>query len=547
MFLRGNKKQQKNRIEQLEIEIDRLNQLLAVSKKDVSLDPVFALKVFELSGIGYWIKPMDDEQISLSPVAREILNIKGKNTITFREFLDCVHPDDAPFVEKQLISIVTDSKPVEIEYRILVAENENREIRYCYSKATILTHPGLKSAFLICIINKNVYIEKIRKDLARAIEKAEEAEHSKYTLLANISHEIRTPLNTIIGFSELLNIGKLDVEKRKGYVKTIRNQGTMLLKFIDDITELIKFESGKVKIAKTRCNLNILLKELQLNIGQQQKSLNKESLDIKLIMPDKNGLSVFTDPGRLQQVIANLINNSIKYTEKGFIEYGYRLPSEGKIEFFVKDTGIGLTKDQQRNIFNRFSDEEMMMKKYEGSGLGLSLSKHLVKLLGGKIWVESELGKGAIFQFTIPFEQAYPENSDYISVEEEEMPKFNWKDKVILIVEDDEINFKFLEAILQDSEAHILQARNGFQAVELCRSISKIDLILMDIKMPEMDGFEATRQIRLFNKKIPVIAQTAYILEIDQDKCFEAGCNEIVTKPIDIKEFLEKANSFLRE
>jgi signal transduction histidine kinase/CheY-like chemotaxis protein len=400
---------------------------------------------------------------------------------------------------------------------------------------------------LISNHNDNTLQEKNRRELIKAKEKAEESERLKNTLLTNISHEIRTPMNSIIGFSELLNIGNLNYEKKREYINTIRNQGNLLLKFIDDIVELIKFESGKVIIARTKCNLNFLLKEILLITNQQKIAYNKESLDIKPVTPDKNGLVVYTDPGRLQQVISNLINNSIKFTEKGYIEFGYKLPVEDKIEFFVKDTGIGLSKEQQKNIFNRFAEEEIVTRKYEGSGLGLTLSKHLVRLMGGRIWVDSEPGKGANFQFAIPFELATSESYDYSSVEEEHLPAYNWKDKVILIVEDDEINFRFLEAILHDTDTQILHATTGFQAVELCKSLNKIDLVLMDIKLPEMDGFEATRQIRQFNKRIPIVSQTAFAMEIDREKCLAVGCNDSITKPIDIKEFLEKINLFLRE
>jgi signal transduction histidine kinase/CheY-like chemotaxis protein len=383
--------------------------------------------------------------------------------------------------------------------------------------------------------------------LQKTIEKRDETERLKKILLTNISREIRTPINAIIGFAELLNIGKLDFDKRRHYVKTIRNQGTLLLKFIDDIAELIKLESGEIMIARSKCNLNMLMKEILMYTGQHKKALNKEYLEIKLMLPDKSGLVVSTDPGRLQQVMANLISNSLKFTEKGFIEFGYLLPLEGKIEFYVKDTGVGLTKDQQKNIFSHFTEEETDVKNYESTGLGLILSKHLVRLLGGKIWVESEPGKGSVFHFTVPFEQALPDQHEYVSLEEEEYPKYEWKDKVILVVEDDEVNFRFLEALLQDSEAQILHAVNGIQAVELCRSISQIDLVLMDIKMPDMDGLEATRLIRQFNKKMPVIAQSAFFQEIDPEKCRAAGCNDCISKPIDIREFLMKINRYLKE
>jgi signal transduction histidine kinase len=536
---------QQGRIDQLEKENASLKKMLAQANSDGLRERYMVQKALEIAGVGYWILPTDKLGITLSEKAQEILNLKVNNT--FSEYLSRVHVDDRPFFEKQINTLILNKGSVEFEYRVLITESDSQEARYGNVKAIYATDPALKQDFILGILNPTLYLEKNRRELAKAIEKAEESERAKNILLANISREIRTPMNAIIGFAELLNIGKLDFDKRRYYVKTIRNQGTMLLKFIDDITELMKFESGKAIIAKSRCNLNILLKEILVYAGQQKKTLNKENLAIKLELPDTNGLVVITDPGRLQQVIANLISNSLKFTEKGTIEFGHLLPSDGKIEFFVKDTGVGLAKDQQKNIFSRFPDEEMDIKKYEGAGLGLTLSKHLVKLLGGKIWVESELGKGSVFHFTIPYEQVLPDHQEYAPAEEEEYPKFKWKDKVILVVEDDEVNFQFLEAILHDSDTQILHAVNGLQAVELCRSITKIDLVLMDIKMPEMDGLEATRQIRQFNKKIPIIAQTAFFMDVDPEKWSAVGCNDCITKPINIREFLEKINDFLKE
>ena len=213
----------------------------------------------------------------------------------------------------------------------------------------------------------------------------------------------------------------------------------------------------------------------------------------------------------------------------------------------MNDTGIGLSRDLQKRIFNKPTEEDNTAGKPESSGLGLTIAKNLIRLMGGKIWVESELGQGSTFYFTIPYEEV-PETYHTMAPEEEYViPSYTWKDKVILVAEDDEINFKFLEAVLQDTSAQILHARNGIQAVELCRSISKIDLVLMDIKMPEMDGFEASKLIRSFNRKVPIIAQTAFIQDLEQKKAREAGCNDLITKPIDIKEFFEKVDGFLKE
>jgi two-component system sensor histidine kinase/response regulator len=316
---------------------------------------------------------------------------------------------------------------------------------------------------------------------------------------------------------------------------------------IDDLVELTKIESGKITIRKSPCNIDLLLSELQVVFNQYKVLQNKEHLDIRVSYPDSRGLILFTDPGRLQQLISHLINNSIKYTEKGWMEIGYRLVSEQRIEFFVKDTGIGLSRDLQKRIFGRVAEEEFLPGKPEVPGLGLTISKNLIKLLGGKMWVESELGQGSTFYFTIPFEEV-PETYHQLASEEEfVIPSYTWKDKVILVVEDDEVNFKFIEAVLQDTAVNILHARNGIQAVELCKSISKIDLVLMDIKMPEMNGFQATRIIREFNRKIPIIAQTAFVPETELNKCLEAGCNDHIAKPIEIKEFFEKVDRFLKE
>ncbi len=502
-------------------------------------------KLLEISKLGYWIIPADKQIVKLSESAKTILGIKEKNAISYKEFLECFHQEDFSLIEKAFDNAILNNQTTTLDLRVPYIENEVKTIKVYSCEVKRIKKD--EKEYLIGLIIDNTAHEKIKKDLSKAIEKVDDSERIRNILLTNVTNEIRTPMNAIIGFSELLNIGNLDYEKRKEYVNTIKKQGTHILKFIDDIAELIKLETGELKINKTRCNLNLLMKEIEIHATHQKKSLNKDLLEIRLHLPEKHDLIIQTDPGRLQQVILNLINNSIKFTEKGYIEFGFKMPVDNKIEFYVKDTGIGLSKEQQKNIFNRFADEESATRKYEGSGLGLTLSKHIIKLLGGKIWVDSEPGKGSVFQFTIPYEKISYENHDYSSIEEEPLPVYKWKDKVIIIVEDDEVNYKFLEAILQDTDTQLIHANNGAQAVELCKSINKIDLILMDIKMPEMDGIEATRQIRQFNTRIPIIAHTAFSLQFDLKKCINAGCNDWIVKPIDIREFLEKLNYYLKE
>lgn len=502
-------------------------------------------RILNSNNIGIWIRSLQDDIFWISVQGKEILGISG-DPISWEAFKTAIPPEDRIILEKTMADIRQSGKPADIELKIARTEGDGREFRSVSMNISIYSSPESGNLILGSIrdISK---IEKLKRDLVRAREKFEDGEKLKNTMLANISHEIRTPMNSIIGFSELLTIGNLPIEKRYEYVKTIKNQGVRILKMIDDVIELTRIETGRITIRKSPCNIDLLLHELMTIFNQYKKSQNKEFLEIRINYPPKHGLTIYTDPGRLQQLMTNLIHNAVKFTEKGWIEIGYMPVSEQKIEFFVRDTGIGLTRDLQKNIFSPFAEEEIQGTKLESSGLGLTISRNLIKLLGGRIWVESEPGQGSTFHFTIPFEEV-PDTYHALAPEEEiEMPAYTWKDKVILVAEDDVVNFRFLEALLQDKAVQILHASNGLQAVELCRTINKIDLVLMDVKMPEMDGIEATRQIRLFNKKVPIIAQTAFVQENELKQVHEAGCDDHITKPIDIKEFLEKVDKFLRE
>jgi signal transduction histidine kinase len=501
--------------------------------------------ILNTNNIGIWIRSLQDDTFWLSATGREILCISG-DPVSWESFKTSIQPEDRIILEKTMSDIRQSGKPAEIELKIARTEGEGREFRTISMLISIYTSPEAESMFLGSIrdISKQ---EKLKRDLIRSREKFDDGEKLKNTLLANISHEIRTPMNSIIGFSELLTIGNLPSEKRHEYVKTIKNQGIRILKMIDDVIELTRIETGRITIRKSPCNIDLLLHELMIIFNQYKKSQNKDFLEIRISYPPKHGLIIYTDPGRLQQLMTNLIHNAVKFTEKGWIEIGYKPAGDQKIEFYVRDTGIGLSREMQKNIFSPFAEEELQGTKLESPGLGLTISRNLIRLLGGKIWVESEPGQGSTFFFTIPYEEVPETYHELAEAEESELPSYTWKDKVILIAEDDSVNYRFLEALLQDKAVQILHASNGLQAVELCKTIPKIDLVLMDLKMPEMDGMEATRQIRSFNKKVPIIAQTAFVMESELEQCHEAGCDDHITKPIDIKEFLEKVDKFLRE
>ncbi len=542
-------------------EIAALKETIAAREKELSLlknpgtpgsgniQPYHSLpllsRVLASNNIGIWVRSLQDDTVWLSAQGKEILGIPA-DPVTWEAFKTAIQPEDRSILEKTMADIRQSGKPAEIDLKISRMEGDGREFRSVNMQISVYDSPETGNIFLGSVrdISKQ---EKLKRDLIRAREKSEDGEKLKNSLLANISHEIRTPMNSIIGFSELLNIGNLPFEKRHEYVKTIKNQGIRILKMIDDVIELTRIETGRITIRKSPCNIDLLLHELMIIFNQYKKSQNKDFLDIRISYPKQHGLILYTDPGRLQQLMTNLIHNAVKFTDKGLIEIGYMPVGDEKIEFYVKDTGIGLSRELQKNIFSPFAEEDMQGTKQESSGLGLTISRNLIKLLGGRIWVESEPGQGSTFYFTIPHEEVPETYHTLTSAEESEIPAYTWKDKVILVVEDDVVNFRFLEALLQDKAVQILRASNGLQAVELVKTISKIDMVLMDLKMPEMDGLEATRQIRIFNRKVPIIAQTAFVMEDELEQCHVAGCDDYITKPINIKEFLEKVDKFLRE
>jgi signal transduction histidine kinase/CheY-like chemotaxis protein len=449
--------------------------------------------------------------------------------------------EDKQNIEKGLIAITNTSHEFETEIRVKKSVRDLSEsltlrfIAWWNNEA-----PGYKG--ILQDITKD---KKVMKELLKAKEKAERSDRLKSHFLTNLSYEIRTPMNAILGFAELLNLEDLTIEQKLDYTRIIRQKGNTLLTMIDDGIELSKFETGNIPINKTEFEIYPLLKELYSDCEQKRIELAKNNIKVELVDPEEiKNEKIFTDSGRLQQMLSNLLSNALKFTEKGEIEFGYK--KSGKFhKFYVKDTGIGIPKEDQNIIFNRFQEiEETSSKRYTGGGMNLTISKHIVELLGGKIKVKSEVNKGSRFQISIPVESSKNKISDM--TEFDDTKTVNWKDRVILIAEDEDINFRFLEAILQKTQAQILRAGTGKESVELCRNIQKIDLVLMDIKMPDINGLEATKEIKSLRPSLPVIAQTAFATQEELNKCQESGCDDIITKPIDIKLLIRKINDLLQ-
>jgi signal transduction histidine kinase/CheY-like chemotaxis protein len=386
---------------------------------------------------------------------------------------------------------------------------------------------------------ENEEIKETNLHLEKAKQHAIESERLKSAFLANMSHEIRTPMNGILGFAELLKDPKLTGEQQHNYISIIEKSGIRMLNIINDIVDISKIESNLITIDISEVNINEQIEYIYtfFNPEASRKGLQ---LSINNGLPSLEAL-VQTDKEKLYAILTNLVKNAIKYTKEGTIDIGYKLKTDrvsAELEFYVNDTGIGIAENKHHAIFDRFIQAEIMDRSaIEGTGLGLAITKSYVEMLQGKIWIESEVDKGSTFYFTIPYHTLSKEESQpsvvNITTTTEKLPE-NLK---VLIVEDDEVSEQLITIMICPFCSDILKARTGLKAVEVCRNNPDINLILMDIRLPEMDGYRAVEHIRQFNKETIIIGQSAYGLAGDREKAIEAGCNDYLTKPI-VKEDL---------
>jgi len=385
-------------------------------------------------------------------------------------------------------------------------------------------------------------------ELGKAIVHAEESDRLKSAFLTNMSHEIRTPMNGILGFAGLLKEPGLTGNDQQKYIAIIEKSGARMLNIINDIIDISKVEAGQMEIMISDTCINEQIEYIYTFFKPQAESKGIE-LTYKNTLPEKESI-IKTDHEKIYAILTNLVKNAVKFTNAGSIEVGYEKKG-WFIEFYVKDTGIGISREQKEIVFKRFRQaNDTMTRNYEGAGLGLSISKAYVEMLGGKIWVESEEGKGSVFYFTIPCSPSPAEKEakttvplpDAVSGAEGLI-----KNIKILIAEDDEISESFLTNAMNRFSREIIKVRTGAEAIEACRNNPDIDLILMDVKMPVMDGYEATRQIRQFNNEVVIIAQTAYALMGDREKASKAGCNDYIPKPFKKEELMVLIEKYFKK
>lgn len=386
-------------------------------------------------------------------------------------------------------------------------------------------------------IKNDITTRKITEEaLIEAKNKLEKADQLKTIFLNNISHEIRTPLNGILGFAELLTNSNLLPEEREEYVKDLKISTKRLLLTIQSYVDIAQIVSGTMKVSNKFFKPENILYSL---VEEFEKTCLKNTLDKKISIPDDLKMfEIFSDPELIYKALTYILDNAIKFTDSGIIELGLS-ENNGKISFFIKDTGIGIPKDKLNSIFDLFTQiSEGTTKKYEGSGVGLSIVKGIANLLNANVIVESEPEKGSTFYFIVPYD-----SKKYITPIKETTYVSPKKHKV-LVVEDERLNYLFLKKILEKTGADIIYTSNGIDAIKAVKENPDIDLILMDLKMPKIDGYEATRQIRSFQKKVPIIAVSAYAMGGEAEKAIEAGCNDYIAKPFEVETLLTKLKDY---
>ena len=504
----------------------------------------FSRKITELSPSATFIYNLEKgTNTYMNPQFENILGYSADEIMgmTRNKFMSHFHPDDIDKVEEHISKIADGLEFCEIEYRF---KTKKGDWVWCYSiNSPFDRDENGKVTSFIGVFLDITEKKKTEEILTEAIKKANSANVYKNQFLANMSHEIRTPMNGLLGFAGLLREDGIDEMTKNEYIDIIEKNSKQLLNLINDIIDVSKIEAGELKLENEICYLPQLFLDTEATFNEIKKQKHKDQINIKAIIPEKySKLFIETDPLRLEQVLTNLVSNALKFSRKGTIKFGY-MPKKDKLEIFVKDQGIGMPHDKIDAIFDRFERIENTKYKSQGTGLGLSISKGIVELLGGKLSVKSTLGRGSIFKFDIPYKTVNePVN---IGMNEETVDDNTLQNKTILIVEDEESNIHLLFAFFKDRSVNLLLARNGVEALEMVKTHPGIDLILMDIRMPAMDGDTAAEKILEINNEAKIIAQTAYTMSGDKDKYLEKGFVDYISKPLNKKELFQKISKWI--
>lgn len=460
-------------------------------------------------------------------------DLTRKGSVNILDFI----PNDLQSRFSTAFASMTSGIPVQMEFKFLSLKQDVIDV--------IMHGKKLSEDQNIIYCTNITRLKDIEKELIASKEKAEESDRLKSAFLANMSHEIRTPMNGIMGFAELLKGRNIQGEKQQEYINIIQKSGKRMLNIINDLIDISKIEAGQIQVSKSVTDINLVMDELYQFFLPEARSKGLKLLQHKELQ--SNDGNIITDSAKVIQVLTNLVKNAIKYTNTGQVIFGYET-ANSMLKFYVQDTGIGIKESLQKEIFERFRQAELdFSKEYEGAGLGLSISRAFIEMLGGNIWLESDIGKGSTFYFTIPYqvEEKKQKAASNISDSNEGGDNKSLPLSKVLIAEDDDTSYLLIEECFNFHNVTLLRASTGQTAVNQVKINEDIDIVLMDIKMPVMNGYEATTIIKKIRPNLPVIAITAFALEGDSQKAYNAGCDGYIPKPVKKDQLMEVINKVL--
>lgn len=490
----------------------------------------------------------DWTMIYVSDQCYELTGYRADEFINNRviSFNDIIFDDYRDYLYTKWQEVLNNKDMLREEYKIIRKNGESRWIveygRGVFDDDGELLYLDGYIADISSIKETERYLLKRTKELESAKERAEDSDRLKSAFLANLSHEIRTPMNAILGFTQILKDETLSDEQRGYFLDIIFNSGCHLLSIINDIIEISKIETRQIVPNYSSFDLDLLMR----NIFEETKVVLSPDKKVALQYEncnDRKEMYILCDPVKLKQIITNLITNAIKFTDHGYIKFGYSV--DGEISFFVEDTGVGIDPKYHDLIFERYRQIDKAEGKRGGSGLGLAISKAYVEMLGGKISVESSVGKGSKFVFSVPFVAADSQIKQGTASLNEKRFEYD-SNHTLLVAEDDDTNFLYISTLLTKSKNNIIRACNGQEAIDIVSKYKNINLVLMDIKMPIMNGYDALKMIREISPDLPVVAQTAYALPEDEKSIRQAGFDGYITKPIIKEQLIDIINKLIR-
>ncbi|MBW6502313.1 MAG: response regulator [Bacteroidales bacterium] len=457
---------------------------------------------------------------------------------------DLIHPDDRVY-ENERLNALNDKGLFESELRL--RHKDGNYIILSTRSVTVRDDNG-EIIGSLTISRDITKLKQVHEDLVKAKVEADASNRLKTSFLANISHEIRTPLNSVVGFSNLLLANDISPEVKEEYIEHINHNSEKLLQIIGDIIDLSRLESSQIEIAYEEASVNEIVNEI---VEEARKIIKRNDKPIILNVRNEfenNSDQIFTDRVWLKRVLSHLMDNAVKFTLEGSILFSYALENDFLI-FRIRDTGIGINKENLGRIFEEFRQEiDGHHRPFEGLGVGLTLAKEVIERMGGRIFVQSEKGVGSEFSFSVPYRPAGGgtklKAKSYVP--DEQPHPINWSSRKCLLVDDNKDVLVYLNRILLDTGVTIFTARSGIEALDIVKNTPDLDVVLLDMQMPEMNGIEATREIRKIRKNLPIIAQTAFIFEDDKDIILEAGCDACLIKPIRKDHLLTVMSGFIK-